>query len=121
LRQNLHEDFRVPAVALRLWSGRTIESQPEFEAVSQEARVFADSLTNPYFCESAMFESAAWFEGSTEELRSFVYVPLRSDRPLGLLAMASQDPTRFTSDMGTLYLTRLSELVSMALKRYAED
>ena len=121
LRQNLHEDFRVPAVALRLWSGRTIESQPEFEAVSQEARIFADALTNPYFCESPMFESAAWLEGSTEELRSFVYVPLRSDRPLGLLAMASQDPARFTSDMGTLYLTRLSELVSTALKRYAED
>jgi hypothetical protein len=121
LHLNLHEDFRVPAVALRLWSGRTIENQPEFETVSQEARVFADSLTNPYFSDRPMFESAAWFEGATEDLRSFAYVPLATERPLGLLALASQDPARFTPDMGTLYLTRLSELVSMALKRYAED
>jgi hypothetical protein len=68
-----------------------------------------------------MFESAAWFEGATEDLRSFVYVPLATERPLGVLALASQDPARFTPDMGTLYLTRLSELVSTALKRYAED
>jgi uncharacterized protein YigA (DUF484 family) len=36
-----------------------------------------------------------------------------------MLALGSQDPERFTADKGTLYLPRLGELVSMALKRYA--
>jgi uncharacterized protein YigA (DUF484 family) len=66
-----------------------------------------------------MFETGAWFGPGSEALRSFVYVPLRAEQPLGVLALASPDPERFTADMGTLYLNRLGELVSMALKRYA--
>jgi uncharacterized protein YigA (DUF484 family) len=66
-----------------------------------------------------MFETGAWFGPVGDGLQSFVYVPLRTEQPLGVLALASQDPERFTADMGTLYLTRLGELVSMALKRYA--
>ena len=120
LHHHLSEDFRVPAVALRLWSGRTLSNQPEFETVSQEARVFAETLTNPYFSDRPMFESAVWFAGAGE-LHSFVYVPLRIDHPIGVLALASPDPARFTPDMGTLYLTRLGELISAALKRYGED
>ena len=121
LHHDLREDFRVPAVALRLWSRRMIEGTPEFETVSQEARVFAESLTNPYFSDRPMFETGTWFNAAGGELSSFVYVQLRTERPVGLLALASPDPTRFTPDMGTLYLTRLGELVSIALKRCGEN
>ena len=34
--------------------------------------------------------------------------------------LGSEDPQRFSADMGTLYLTRLGEVVSMALKRYVD-
>jgi uncharacterized protein YigA (DUF484 family) len=34
--------------------------------------------------------------------------------------LGSEDPQRFSADKGTLYLTRLGEVVSMALKRYAD-
>ena len=40
---------------------------PELEPLSQEARVFAESLTNPYFSDAAMFESAAWFGADGSE------------------------------------------------------
>jgi len=118
LQQQLREDFGVPAVALRLWWAEPDGSCPELEPVSQEARVFAESLTNPYFSDATMFESATWFGAMAGELHSFVYVCLRAERPLGVLALASPDAERFTRDMGILYLARLGELASGALRRH---
>jgi uncharacterized protein YigA (DUF484 family) len=119
LYSNLREDFAVPAVALRLWMDPWIEGSSEFTEISQEARVFAESLTDPYFSEHPMFDSGGWFGGETGALHSLVYLPLRAERALGVLVLGSEDPQRFAADKGTLYLTRLGEIVSMALQRYA--
>ncbi len=35
-----------------------------------------------------------------------------------MLALASEDAARFYPEMGTLYLARLGELLSAALRRY---
>jgi len=120
LYHSLQEDFGVPAVAVRLWWAGAEAGRPELEDVSQEARLFADSLTDPYFSDRAMFESGAWFGPAVGELQSFAYLPLRAERPFGVLALASTDPRRFTPDMGTLYLVRLGELISMALRHCME-
>jgi hypothetical protein len=40
-----------------------------------------------------------------------------SDATLGLLVLASPDPQRFQSSMGTDLLTRIAELASAALSR----
>jgi hypothetical protein len=118
IERNLREDFRVPALALRLWCDHVDTGGPEREPVSEEVRVFADSLTVPYFSDRAMFDSGEWFGATARELRSFVYVSLRGEQPLGVLALASPDPDRFTPDMGTLYLERLGELIDTALRRH---
>jgi uncharacterized protein len=120
LSQQLTGDFGVPAVAVRLWGGQADASRAEFEPPSQEARVFAESLANPYFSDTPMFESAVWFGPAADSLRSFVYVCLRAERSLGVLALASPEPDRFTRDMGILYLARLGELASGALRRHWE-
>ncbi len=36
----------------------------------------------------------------------------------GVVALASEDPKRFYPEMGTLFLTRIGELVSHALWRF---
>jgi len=120
VRYHLIEEFSVPAVALRLWAapgpGATggVDRQP----VSEEARVFAQTLAHPYICAQAMYESAQWLGEGAEYLRSFAYVPLRAGADtLGLLALASQDASRFETGMGTLYLARLGELAGSALAR----
>jgi uncharacterized protein YigA (DUF484 family) len=118
VQHSLREDFGVPAVALRVWGVNALAGRAQGADVSQEVRVFAGSLSGPYFSDQAMFESASWFDGTLEQPQAFVYVPLRGEHPLGLLAMGSPDPARFTPDMGTLYLTRLGELVSAALGRH---
>jgi len=121
LDQQLRGDFHVPAVALRLWWAVPDGSRPELEPLSEEARVFSESLANPYFTEAAMFDSGSWFGAVAADLRSFVYVCLRAERPFGVLALASPEPERFTRDMGILYLARLGELASAALRRHLED
>jgi uncharacterized protein len=116
---NLREDFAVPHIAVRLWSESNERDLPEFSAVSEETRVFAQSLGNPYCSHKAMFDSADWFGETAPLLRSFAYVTLRGDdAAFGLLALASEDPKRFYPEMGTLYLKRLGEVVSAALERY---
>lgn len=120
LDTGLRDDFAVPEVALRLWASAPRAERAELEPVSDEARVFADSLAAPYFTDRPMFESAEWFGGDSV-LRSFAYVALRAERPLGVLAMASPEPDRFTADMGTLYVGRLGELIGTALRRHLPE
>jgi uncharacterized protein YigA (DUF484 family) len=118
LYHSLQDDFQVPHVALRLW-GRVPEQSylPELAATSQELRDYAAALGAPYCGESAPFESREWFEGATT-LGSFAFLPLRTHQTFGLLGLASDDPARFHTGMGTMYLTRLAELASVAAARY---
>jgi len=119
LYDNLHAEFGVGAVTIRLWTPMHTDPRSEFTPVSEEAQVFAESLAEPYFTNQPMFDTASWFERASPTLASLAYLPLRADRVFGLLVLGSDDPQRFTPDKGTLYLTRLGETVGMALKRYA--
>jgi uncharacterized protein YigA (DUF484 family) len=118
IQYNLREDFSVPHVAVRLWVEWDHPAIQEFDPVSNEVRVFAESLTHPYCSAKAMFETSGWFGEADHIVKSFAYIPLRADRVFGLLAFASEDPGRFYPDMGTLYLKRLGETVSAALSRH---
>ncbi len=115
---NLREDFAVPHIALRLWSQGKHPELPEFDAVSDGAREFADSLANPYCSTRAMVDTADWFGEDASRLQSFAYVALKNGRTLGLMALASEDPHRFYTEMGTLYLKRLGDVSAAALLRY---
>jgi hypothetical protein len=49
------------------------------------------------------------------------HVALRAENVFGLLVMASEDVQRFYPEMGTLYLKRIGELVSVALMPYISE
>ena len=118
LYQTLTEDFAVPQVACRLW-GKVPEQSymPELAATSHELRQYTDQLGAPYCGPAAPFEARDWFE-APEKCASFAFLPLRTSTTFGLLGLASDDPTRFYAGMGTMYLTRLAELASVATARY---
>ena len=118
LYHSLRDDFRVPQVALRLW-GRVPEQSylPELAAASQELRDYAAGLAEPYCGTQAPFESRDWFDAKAT-LRSFAFLPLRTHHTFGLLGLASETPGRFYAGMGTIYLTRLAELASVATARF---
>jgi uncharacterized protein YigA (DUF484 family) len=115
---NLREDFSVPHVSIRLWSETDHPPLAEFGPASHEARVFAESLNHPYCSGKPMFETGQWFGEAESIVKSFAYVPMRADKVFGLLILASEDPQRFYPEMGTLYLKRLGELLSIGLGRY---
>lgn len=115
---SLREDFAVPQIAVRLW-GKVPEQSylPELAASSAEVREYADFLGAPYCGPVAAFESREWFDEGAA-LKSFAYLPLRTAQTFGMLALASVDGQRFQAGMGTLYLTRLAELASVAIARF---
>ncbi|MBI2313425.1 MAG: DUF484 family protein [Betaproteobacteria bacterium] len=115
----LKEDFAVPHVVLRVWDGGAAGGGlAEFTPVSEGVKGLAAGLAQPYCGGHAAEEVVKWFGEDGEHLRSFALVPLRQDRLLGLLALASEDAQRFYPEMGTLYLKRLGDLVSAALGRH---
>jgi uncharacterized protein YigA (DUF484 family) len=120
LYYNLREDFAVPHAAVRVWSpGPGTLAGSEFAPVSDELRQYAASLKHPFCGPSANPELASWFGEAAAQLRSLACTPLRDGTAcVGMLALASDDPTRFYPEMGTLYLKRLGELASAGMQRY---
>jgi len=118
---NLSADFQVPHVACRLWSRPLDESDAaseEFNDVDVELRNWADGLITPYCGHRPGLDISNWFGETNAPLKSFAMVALRGEAAFGLLVLASEDEQRFYPEMGTLYLKRIGELVSVALLRY---
>lgn len=115
--------FDVPQVGLRLWEvASDYAAEPYAQAVSDDVKLFASSLTEPFCGLNTGFESISWLE-IPAGVTSLALIPLRerSSAPsvpaFGLLVLASGDAHRFTSGMGTDFLARIGELASAALTR----
>jgi uncharacterized protein YigA (DUF484 family) len=118
---NLREDFKVPHVAIRLWAApqdQADASNQEFNDVTSDIRDWASNLHTPYCGHRPGLDISNWFGEVHAPLKSFAMVALRGESTFGLLVMASEDEQRFYPEMGTLYLKRIGELVSVALLRY---
>lgn len=119
----IRERFMVPQVTIRVWDVAPAYAGEAFaQGVSEDARTFASSLTQPYCGVNAGFESVGWLDDTAMAL-SLALLPLRegpidSTSPaFGMLVLASPDPQRFASGMGTDFLERIAELASSALSR----
>ncbi|WP_273429147.1 DUF484 family protein [Chitinibacter tainanensis] len=122
LEYHLKERFNVPCMALRLWLPADGHQLMEFSPVGEAIHTLASNLVSPYCGPYVTDEVLDWFEIGAGELKSFAQFALKTgERPFGILVLASQDSERFYPDMGTLYLQRLSELVSAAIRRVIPD
>lgn len=113
----LAEQFELNHVALRLWNLSELAATGYGEPVSQDVRTFTDSLKTPYCGTDTDFEAAGWLDSKP---KSLALVPLRleADGPaVGLLVLGSDDPERFTPEMGTAFLESIGQLASAALHR----
>jgi uncharacterized protein YigA (DUF484 family) len=118
LSHSLREDFAVPQVAMRLWPDGSLNvSLPELEETAAEVRDYAERLRAPYCGPETLAVATGWF-GAHRAAQSFAYLPLRTERTFGLLALASDDARRFQAGIGTVYLLRLAELASVAIARF---
>jgi len=120
----LKHQFLIPLAGLRLWGVAETHAGAEFAGeVSDDVKSFAASLTQPYCGINSGFEAARWLDapeggGAT----SLALIPLSrtengESRSFGLLVLGSPDPTRYTAEMGTEFLTRIGDIASAALAR----
>jgi len=108
ITQNLREIFAVPHVVLHIWKGLP----PSLEVLA-----FTNQQLQPICVYHALHDTLSWFGESSTHLHSFAYLPLRADeQSIGLLILASEDAQRFYPGMGTLFLQRIAEIVSSALR-----
>ena len=117
LVDGLKEHFGVPQATLRLWNLSAQHQDSWFaDGVSDDARIFANSLLAPYCGSNHDFEAVRWLDDAAA-VQSTVILPLRSGAgAFGLLIMGSPDPDRFTSAMATDFLTHIGETASAALE-----
>lgn len=120
LLDQLQHEFLIPQAALRLWGVHSrLASLPVAQAVSADAKSFANSLTLPYCGPNADFEAAQWLEDAPH-VASMTMIALRAPDQgpcFGLLVLGSPDPTRYNADMGTEFLMQIGEVASAALSR----
>jgi uncharacterized protein YigA (DUF484 family) len=120
LLSTLKHEFLIPLAALRLWDVELAHAElPVAQPVSDDIRSFASSLVLPYCGMNSGFEASAWLgenAGATSIALIPLYRPGHNDA-FGLLVLASPDPTRYTTDMGTEFLQRIGEIASAGLAR----
>jgi len=124
LLRELKHQFMIPQAALRLWDvAEAFGSLGFARPVGDEVKSFASSLPAPYCGLNSGFEAVQWLESASTAL-SIALIPLRrAGEPgaFGLLVLASPDPTRYSADMGTEFLSRIGEVAGAALTRLRPD
>lgn len=118
LISGLQTIFSVPYASLRLWRVAEDFSHTWYaQDISDEVKIFANSLTTPYCGVNRDFEAVRWLE-SADPMQSITMLPLRnSDSPdaFGLLIMGSHEPDRFAANKGTDFLVKIGETASAAV------
>lgn len=123
IASEIQGQFMVPQVAIKVWDVESRYAGEAFaEGVSEDAKSFASSLTQPYCGVNSGFEAVSWLPDPAMAM-SIALIPLREGSAtgtgpaFGMLVLASPDPQRFQSGMGTDFLERIAELASAALSR----
>jgi uncharacterized protein len=119
----LEAQFMIPQVALKVWDvDPRYAEEPFAQGVSEDAKSFASSLTQPYCGVVSGIEAVRWLEDPSTAV-SVALIPLRpgavngTGPAFGMLVLASPDPQRFQSGLATDFLERIAELAAAALSR----
>ena len=123
IASEVRSQFMVPQTAIKVWDVDGRYTAEDFaQGVSEDAKSFASSLTQPYCGVNSGFEAVNWLD-DTAMAMSLALIPLRegaangASPAFGMLVLASPDHQRFQSGMGTDFLERIGELASAALMR----
>ncbi len=119
----IREQFSVPQVAIKVWGVANAFLTTSFaQGVSDDAKLFASSLSEPFCGANTGFEAVTWLDDPLAAA-SIALLPLRAAPAgslapaFGLLVLSSPDAQRFNSGMGTDFLQHVAEIASAALCR----
>lgn len=121
--EELVTQFSIPQAGIKVWDVMPAFAQSDFaQGVSDNAKLFATSLMEPFCGLNTGFEAIDWLP-DPQAVTSLAILPLRmglvgSTTPaFGMLVLASPDAQRFNNSMATDFLARISELASASLSR----
>ena len=119
----IKDQFSVPQVGIKVWAVAGAHASCAFaQGVSEDAKVFANSLTEPFCGVNTGFEAVTWLDDPAAAA-SIALLPLRPPSSsglapaFGLLVLSSPDAQRFNSGMGPDFLQHVAEIASAALGR----
>ena len=119
----IKEQFSVPQVGIKVWDVASAHASCDYaKGVSEDAKLFASSLAEPFCGVNTGFEAVTWLDDPAAAA-SIALLPLRaapagSPAPaFGLLVLSSPDAQRFNSGMGTDFLQHVADIASAALGR----
>lgn len=112
----LAEQFQLPHAQLKLWANESHPADHVFIEAEDSLKNWAKDLSQPYCGTLPTMDIAGWFN---ESPASLAVIPMRyQEVTFGLLAIPSQQRSRFYAGMGTLFLNRIGELVSASLAKH---
>lgn len=126
MADEIASQFSVPQVGIKVWGvAPKYAACPFAMGVSDDAKTFATSLTEPFCGVNTGLEAINWLP-EPQAATSLAILPLRALAPaiglvgqvspaFGLLVLASPDAQRYNSTMGTDFLARIADLASAAL------
>ena len=118
----LRQEFKLDAVVILLRGRPTQGGRAELvpEDDKRLNSLFQQFSSGKPIC-GGKFEDSLMsylFSGRASEIKSTALIPLGEKTPHGVLGFGTQDPYRFHPGMGTVYLTRLGEMLTHSLARH---
>lgn len=119
----LRQEFKLDAAAI-LFRGDPAKAGHRRECVAADDKRLAELLrlftSGTPICGGRHDESLLkyLFGVRAGEIKSSALIPLGEGAPQGALGLGSVDPHRFHPGMGTVYLTRLGELLARGLRAH---
>src|SRR5690606_5781315 len=107
--------FELQTVVLRMWDKEGPEAY--VHEVGDAVKLYASSLTTPYCGPAENSPAVEWFAPGIQSLACIALRPDGGHNAFGMLVLGSEDPGRFTSDMGTDYLEVIGRLGAAGLQR----
>ena len=120
----LRQEFKLDAVVILLQGRPTQGGRAELvpEDDKRLNTLFLQFSSGKPIC-GGKFEDSLMsylFSGRASEIKSSALIPLGEKHLHGVLGLGTQDPYRFHPGMGTVYLTRLGEMLTHSLARHHE-
>ena len=118
ISHDLPEMFDLSDTCLRIWvqpSEQSSQANLVFSETSEEVKTWIASRTQAYCGKPPAIVGENWF---IEPAASLAIIGLHQTNLFGFLALASDSDNRFYEEMGTDFLTKMSELISAALSRH---
>lgn len=118
-RDEVTRAFAVDAVFIGLYGEQTQTDAVAIDANHPLRTQYANLMRTGLIECGPLAEPARSTLFAEQAIASAAIVPLDRVHPLGLLAVGSEDATRFQPGMGTLFLDLIADLLTAAIRRHS--